>query len=152
MGGGRKVKVAAKNVSGSRLESLHEELEGMTRHEETLPGSRTEKCIHSVLSQLSSRQLFLSVWFGERSRTGLLCGLNRNRKTSLIIFKCEDWKCPPAVSTDTIQLSTPGPSLCCPEGLYPFWMGCAGFGQDLQEKEDKVGPSSPREPVCLEHC
>lgn len=35
--GGRKVKVAAKNVSGSRLESLHEELEGMTRHEETLP-------------------------------------------------------------------------------------------------------------------
>lgn len=60
-GGGRKVKVAAKNVSGSRLESLHEELEGMTRHEETLPGSRTKKCISSVLSQLSSRQLFLSV-------------------------------------------------------------------------------------------
>lgn len=36
-----------------------------------------------------------------------------NRK-SLIIFMCEDWKCPPAASTDTVQLSTPGPSPCCP--------------------------------------
>lgn len=36
-----------------------------------------------------------------------------NRK-SLIIFRCEDWKCPPAASTDTVQLSTPGPSPCCP--------------------------------------